>query len=75
MPPIQQRVWNLGKALVDFVADGCATVSKEEYAARLAACDTCNHRKGVWCRHKKCGCCTMIKAKGRAWNCPLGKWS
>ena len=74
MPSVPQRVWNLAKAVAEFVADGCKTVSAEEYAARLAVCDTCDRRKGVWCKHRKCGCNRLIKAKGRAWKCPMNKW-
>jgi hypothetical protein len=74
MPSLLKRVWNLAKALADFVADGCQTVSAEEYAARLAVCDGCELRNGSWCSHSKCGCLIAAKAKGRAWKCPTGKW-
>jgi hypothetical protein len=75
MPSAPKRVWNLAKALVDFVADGCKTVSAEEYKTRLEVCETCDRREGVWCRHPDCGCNRAIKAHGRAWTCPLGKWA
>lgn len=84
MPPLHQQVWNLTKALVAFVADGCATVSKEVYSARLHAClapeggaEHCENlineeRCG---RATGCGCYIAVKAKGRAWDCPRGKWT
>jgi hypothetical protein len=74
MPPLSKRAWNLANALASFVADGCKTVSKEEYEARLTVCDTCNLRNGEWCAHSGCGCYRKIKAAGRAWKCPAGKW-
>ena len=74
MPSAPKRVWNLAKALVDFVADGCKTVTRAEYEARLRVCDSCELRSGVWCRHPDCGCNREIKAHGRAWKCPVGKW-
>lgn len=71
-PPLHREAWNLARALADFVADGCTTVSQEEYAERLAVCDTCDQRRGNRCR--VCACRLSLKARGRAFQCPLAKW-
>ncbi len=72
MPPLSRQVWNLTQALADFVVDGCRTVSPEEYRQRLEICDTCNRRRGGRCL--VCGCRLSLKARGRAFRCPLHKW-
>ena len=73
MPPITRQAWNLALSLADFVADGCKLVTAEEYAARLAVCDLCEHRRETRCL--KCGCNLALKARGRAFKCPEDKWS
>ncbi len=71
-PPLLRQAWNLAAALTDFVADGCQTVSEEQYRQRLEICDGCDQRRGNRCM--KCGCRLSLKARGRAFQCPLGKW-
>ena len=71
-PSLASRTWDLVASLAAFVCDGCQLVSKDEYAARLTVCDSCLSRKGNWCR--ACGCHLSLKAKGRAFRCPEGKW-
>jgi hypothetical protein len=71
-PPLHRQAWNLARALADFVADGMKTVSEEEYQARLEICDGCDQRRGNRCL--KCGCRLTLKARGRAFRCPLDKW-
>lgn len=71
-PGFSARVWNLTKALTAFVADGLKTVTPEQYQERLQICDTCDRRQGGSCL--ECGCNLALKAKGRAFKCPLGKW-
>ena len=73
MPSLPHRAWNLTVALAQFAADGCHVISEAEYRARLEVCDTCEHRS--WRTCVKCGCNLAMKAKGRAWRCPLGKWT
>ena len=73
MPPLATQAWNLVGAVKDFVADGLKTVTTEQYEARLAICDECDQRVGDRC--VKCGCHLSIKARGRAFKCPLRKWS
>jgi len=72
MPPLGNRAWNLAKALTAFAADGCRTVPKSTYRIRLQTCAACLRREDNWCL--ECGCFLPIKAKGRAWRCPLDKW-
>ena len=72
MPPIAIQSWNLARSLADFVADGCKTVDDGEYRRRLEVCDPCEHRRNTRC--VKCGCNLALKAKGRAFKCPEGKW-
>lgn len=71
-PSVAQRVWDLAGSLRSFVADGLKTVTKEDYAIRLEICESCDQRRGNWCR--QCGCFLTLKATGRAFRCPLSKW-
>lgn len=71
-PPLLRQAWNLAAALAGFVADGCQTVSAEEYGQRLEICDACDQRRDNRCM--KCGCRLSLKARGRAFQCPEGKW-
>ena len=72
MPSLARQAWNLARSLADFVADGCKTVTREQYQARLEICDSCDHRRNNRCM--KCGCRLSLKAQGRAFKCPAGKW-
>lgn len=71
-PSLLRRAWNLTTSLASFVADGLRTVTKEEYEQRLSICDSCPERKDDKCLH--CGCRLSLKARGRAFDCPLDKW-
>ena len=73
LPPMATQAWNLATALVEFAADGFATVDRDEYAMRLGICDACQSRTEAG-RCAECGCFVAVKAKGRAWDCPKGKW-
>jgi hypothetical protein len=72
MPPLPRQAWNLARSLADFVADGMKTVTKEQYQRRLEICDACDRRRGNRCL--ECGCRLSLKARGRAFRCPIGKW-
>lgn len=72
-PSLPKQAWNLARSLADFVADGCKTVDDATYKVRLEVCDGCDQRNGNRCL--KCGCRLSLKAKGRAFRCPLGKWA
>jgi hypothetical protein len=65
--------WNITSSLAAFVTDGAKLVDKEMYAARLEVCDACDQRSGNRCG--SCGCLLSLKASGRAFDCPLGKWT
>ena len=71
-PSLARQAWNLARSLADFVVDGCKTVTREQYQARLEICDGCDHRRNNRCM--KCGCRLSLKAQGRAFQCPEGKW-
>ena len=71
-PSILGMAWNLATSLAAFVADGCKTVTAEEYKQRLEICSGCDQRYGNNCL--KCGCNLPLKAHGRAFECPLAKW-
>lgn len=71
-PSLHRQAWNLVSSLASFVADGCKTVSTDDYQARLNICDTCDRRRANRCL--ECGCQLSIKARGRAFECPLNKW-
>jgi len=71
-PSLMQQGWNVAQALAAFTADGFKTVTAEQYEQRLAICDTCDRRSGTRCL--QCGCGLALKARGRAFQCPLKKW-
>lgn len=71
-PSVRHVFWNLAESLAAFIADGCKTVSKEQYQQRLEICAECPERQHNTCR--RCGCRLSLKAQGRAFTCPLGKW-
>jgi hypothetical protein len=71
-PPLHRQAWNLARSLAEFLADGCKTLTEEQYLARLDVCDSCDQRRDNRCL--KCGCRLSLKARGRAFKCPLAKW-
>ncbi len=71
-PSLARQAWNLSQALADFVADACRTVSESEYRQRLEICDACKYRRRNRCI--RCGCRLSLKARGRAFKCPIKKW-
>ena len=71
-PSLARQAWDLARSLAAFVADGCRTVSEEDYRRRLEICDGCEQRRSNRCM--KCGCRLSLKAQGRAFRCPEGKW-
>jgi hypothetical protein len=70
-PTLARKAWSLVKAIGAFVAKP-GFVPFWEYHRRLAICDACPRRNGEHCG--ACGCNISIKAKGKAWKCPLEKW-
>lgn len=74
LPPLARRAWNLAQSLTHFVSDGCTMVNEEQYRERLEICDTCEYRCKDLNRCQKCGCRLSLKARGRAFKCPVDKW-
>ena len=71
-PSLARQAWNLMTSVGAFIADGLQTVDWDEYERRLTICDGCDERRGNRCL--KCGCRLSLKARGRAFRCPLDKW-
>ena len=71
-PPLAEQAANLFRATVAFVGDGFAMVDDAEYRCRLDVCRTCDRRAGRRCT--ACGCWIGLKARGRVFACPLGRW-
>jgi hypothetical protein len=71
-PNHAQRAWNLAASVRDFISDGCRTVSKDEFEERLKVCDSCEFRNANSCT--QCGCRLNLKARGRAFRCPVNRW-
>jgi hypothetical protein len=71
-PPLTSQAANLFQSAVAFVGDDLALVDDAEYRRRLDVCRTCDRRAGKRCT--ACGCWIGLKARGRAFQCPLRKW-
>ena len=71
-PPLATQAANLFEAVVAFVGDGCGIVDEPEYRRRLEICRTCDGRSGNRCA--ACGCWINVKARGRVFRCPIGRW-
>lgn len=71
-PSMVKRGQNLIQAASAFMTDGCRALEEKDYQLRLQICDTCSRRNGDYCL--ECGCKLSLKAKGRVFQCPLGKW-
>ncbi len=71
-PPLSTQVASFLGAVVAFVGDGCVLVNDTEHRRRLDVCRTCDRRAGRRCA--ACGCWIAMKARGRAFSCPLGRW-
>ena len=71
-PPLATQAANLFQSVVAFVGDGCGIVDDVQHAARLEICRTCERRSGNRCA--ACGCWINVKARGRVFRCPIGRW-
>lgn len=67
------KAWNLARAVARFVADGCRTVTQQQYRQRLETCQGCEYRKGGKCL--ECSCWVQLKARLWTEDCPAGKWT
>lgn len=73
LPPLSTQASNLFQAAVAFVGDGCGIVDDMQYRQRLDICRTCVRLQGNRCT--ACGCWINVKARGRIFRCPIGRWS
>ena len=64
------NIIRFAEAVAEHVADGCSHVSKEQLTERLAACESCEHRRGLLCGHGSCGCFIWLKARWQSEKCP-----
>lgn len=62
------RLGSFARAVGRFVADGCTTVTAEQYHERLAICQLCPRRNVLLCG--KCRCVIIVKAGMRSEVCP-----
>ena len=72
LPPLATQASNLFQAAVAFVGDGCGIVDDATYRQRLEICRTCDRCTGNRCA--ACGCWINVKARGRIFRCPIGRW-
>lgn len=72
MPSPARQVWSAVKAAGQFLADGLALTTEEQYQARLTICENCDRLHSGRC--SECGCFVNVKARGRTFQCPLNKW-
>jgi hypothetical protein len=78
-PTLAELATNFGGALARWSAAGFPVVTPEEYGARSAICDACDHWDGAArfgagkCNAPGCGC-TRFKRWLSTEQCKLGKW-
>ena len=72
LPPLTTQASNLFQSVVAFVGDGCGIVDDATYRQRLEICRTCDRLSGDRCA--ACGCFINVKARGRIFSCPIGRW-
>ena len=49
-------------------------VSEEEQSRRLAICAACEFFDAPSVRCRRCGCHLNLKARLKAWHCPINLW-
>lgn len=72
LPSLAVRAVNAAGAAAQFAADAFQCIEPEQHAERMRICDSCEYRNGDFCA--QCGCQLSLKARGRAFQCPVGKW-
>ncbi len=68
---MNSAAWNVVHMIAHFVPDA-ASVTHDEYAARLRVCDGCGNR--LWCQCLLSGSELPEAARCRASRCPAAKW-
>ena len=71
-PSLATQAANVFESAVAFVGDGFGVVDDAEFRRRLEICRACDRRTGKRCT--ACGCWIGVKARGRAFHCPIGRW-
>jgi len=71
-PHLTTQASNLFQSVVAFVGDGCGIVDDTTYQRRLDICCKCDRLSGNRCA--ACGCFIYVKARGRIFRCPIGRW-
>lgn len=73
-PGLLWRIGHFAEAVAGFIADGCQTVTAEQYAERLQICQDCPLQRFGECLI--CGCNLRAKARMRSEKCPhyLDRW-
>lgn len=74
LPPLGEQVIGFLTSMAAFFGDGCKLTDTEEFNRRVEICSGCRffiHESG---RCSECGCCGKLKALGKVWKCPKGKW-
>ena len=73
-PPLHTQAVSFVMAMGKLAADGFRLADEEEFKRRVAICESCGRFNSRTGRCRECGCYGKIKAKGRIWECPEGKW-
>ena len=73
-PPLRTQVKNFLTAMAQFAGDGFKTTDAETFDRRVAICQACDTFDRAAGRCRECGCYGKLKAKGKVWTCPKGKW-
>ncbi len=77
LPPFREQAVNFLKAFAKWTGDCFRCVGQEEFDRRVGICMDCDlfiRRFGKSGRCSECGCYGKLKALGRIWECPIGKW-
>jgi Family of unknown function (DUF6171) len=71
-PSLTTQAANLVHSVVTFVGSGGGLVDETEHRRRLEICAACDLLRGNRCA--ACGCFIKVKARGRVFRCPIGRW-
>ena len=71
LPPLTAQAASLFQSVVAFVGDGCGIVDDQQYGQRWKSAKPAT-AAGKRCA--ACGCWINVKARGRAFRCPIGRW-
>jgi hypothetical protein len=66
--------WDVPAALATYVQERPAQLTMDEYATRLAICDTCEFRDGNYCTRHDANCALSARCRRSAFECPAHKF-